>query len=315
MLRLKIVGIALVALLMPALVAAQPPPPPGGGFGGGFGAGPGPRHPGGPGQHDFGPPMHPGPGGMGGPPMHRGPGGMGRPGFGGDIWERPEVRQRLDISEEQVQQLQQSRLELETKRIETQAKMEIARLNLESQLKKKEIDKPAVDALVDELGELHKENIRGLVQQKIALSEILDASQLDKVENFLDRARARDERRPFMENFQGRREDVGRMKEEIQKRREDRMEKSSRKNDQGPKKGNDRKDRKVGPDDKVGYGPPLGPHGVGGQRGPGFGGPQPSPPFPPSDFGETSVGDLGPVEDYLLDLGDSLDEALDPAQE
>jgi len=299
MLRTWKKGIAIAAFILPVIVVAQPPPP--GGFG--PGRGPGPR--GGPGQHEFGPPMHPGPGPMGGP------------GFGGDIWERPEVRQRLGLLEEQVQQLQQSRLELETKRIETHAELEIARLNLESQLKKKAIDKAAVDALVDELGELHKENIRRLVQQKIALSEILDASQLEKVDAFLDRARARDERRPFLENFQGgRREDVGRMREEMQKRRQERMDKAPGKDDRGPKKGIEKKDRKGAPDDKVGFGPRPGagasfgpppgaglggPHGAGrpgpqgrrgfggGPRGPGFGGPQgpgfgpPSPSFPPSD--------------------------------
>ena len=315
MLRLWKIGLGTIALILPVIVAAQPPGGPSGGDQGWKHGPGGPDHRGRP---------------LGPPPFH---GPMEGLGFGADIWNRPEVQERLGLSGEQVEKLQQSRLELETKRIDTHAKTEIARLNLESLLKKKDIDKAAVDRLINELGDLHKENIRGMVQQKIALGEILNATQLEKVEAFLDRARARQDPHQFMENFQGRGDGQGRMREEMQKRRVERTLKGKEKGEKGPKK-----DRKGDPD-TVGFGapgqgpfgPPPGPGprgqggpegrrgpgrpGLGGPHGPGFGGPPP-PPFPPSEFGTPPGGELPPPpETFESDLGESLEEAAEPPQE
>jgi hypothetical protein len=174
-------GWATLAFAQPGFLGgidgAAPPPPPGGGLGG-FGAG----FQGG----GFGG----GGGRFGGPPEDRGPG------LGPDIWNHPEIREKLDLSDEQVEQLQSNNLEFETKMIEHRAKMEIARLKLESLLSSEEMNREEIVKQAEVIGNLHKDQIVMLADQKMSLRGVLNEEQMKKVEKFMKAAaeKIRDQR-------------------------------------------------------------------------------------------------------------------------
>lgn len=108
-----------------------------------------------------------------------------------DLWNHPEVQKKLELTDDQVKALQEKRLKLETQRIKVEADLEIARLKLEGLIEQSELDKEAIDAQIEKLGELHGKQIRGMVNQKLALREILNEEQLEKVDDFITRMRTR----------------------------------------------------------------------------------------------------------------------------
>jgi len=148
-----------------------------------------------------GPPMGPPPfagerdpgvaGPIAGPPPWAPRLGPGNPGRMPDLWDHPEIQKKLGLTEEQVKKLQEKRFGLETKRIEVNAQTEIARLTLENLVNQEEIDKASIEEQIKKLGELHGEQVRGMVDQKLALREILNADQLKKVDDFLARLKSR----------------------------------------------------------------------------------------------------------------------------
>ncbi len=256
-------------------------------------------------RHRPGPPseFHAGGGRGPGPEGHR-PGfqGFGGPGMHGGFINHPEVQKRLGLTEEQVEKLQSNRRELEKRRIKTEADIEIARIEMEELLKGKEIDKAAINKHVDALGDLHKQQIRGMVDNILAVHEILDGTQLEKVQGFMDRVRGHRGGDPFGPSWRGDRDGRGR----------DHFRSERRGGPEGPPDdGSRRRNRSKGDKDKRHEGPP--PHREGRapswapDRGPsGFGqapfGPPPvlPPPRPDDAMANDDFADLGPALDYFL---------------
>lgn len=259
--------------------------------------------------------VHPGPGGPG-----FGPGGPHR-GMG-QWWNHPEVREKLELTDEQIEALDKRRLEAETKMIDSSAKAKIAHLQLQDLIKRKGTPREEIDKKVDEVAQYHKARIQVIVDQTLALREILNEKQLEKVEKFMAQRKAR-------------RGMEGPDRDRIRDRDRDR--------DRDPgkhwgKDGNkDRRQEGRGPEGQLPPRPGLG-LGPGGPGGPGLGGPfgpppgeggppEALPPLPPGpEFGEAPIppdappppgmeppeggfmGQAGEAE--LPDLGEALDSLM-----
>ena len=107
----------------------------------------------------------------------------------GGFLNHPEVQKKLGLTDDQISKIKAIHRENEKKKIRHSADLEIARIELEETLRSDEIDKSAIDELVDRMGELHKQQIRGSVDHLLAVREVLDATQIEKISEFVDRFR------------------------------------------------------------------------------------------------------------------------------
>lgn len=234
--------------------------------------------------------------------------GMGGPGFHGDLFSHPEVQKKLDLTQDQVVALKKNRTELEKRRIKLEADLEIARIEMMELLKAEELDNSAIDKQVEILGDLHKQQVRGMIDHIVSAHKILDATQLEQVRGFVHRMHERwgeggppwrDDREEHFRRF---REDRGR-------------------GPQGPPDGErPRKGPRFGEADEPGFapGPPQGPPPFGGPgQGDRFGQGRPpmGPPpggFPPADPNSLQqLGGPGSQEGFA-DLGPGLGQRFSP---
>jgi hypothetical protein len=114
----------------------------------------------------------------------------------GAWWNHPEVRTKLEITDEQVEELNKQRLETETSLIEATAKAKIAYLQLQDQVRRKDPSQETIDKCIDDVAVNHKERIKALVSQRLSLRKILDDKQLEKIEKFLAHRKSKGFRPP-----------------------------------------------------------------------------------------------------------------------
>lgn len=259
-----------------------------------------------------------------GPPPWAGQG-PGGPRFGhdpqrglGQWWNHPEVREKLELTDEQVEALGKRRLEAETKMIDSSAKAKIAHLQLQDLIKRKGTPREEINKKVAEIAEHHKARIEVVVDQVLAMREILNEQQLDKVEKFMAQRKMRrgpegPDRGRLHDRDRDRDRDPGKHwgKEGKERRQEGRGPEGQL----PPRPGLGLVPR--GPDGQGGFQAPMGPRP--GEAGP----PQMLPPLPTTPgFGENSLpleappGGIEPPEaDPVGQAGEAvlpdLDEALD----
>lgn len=315
-----LIGLITAGLLMADAAYSERPGRPGSGSAVGPMGPPGPPPGPPPGMdHGFGP----GPGVMPG---------FGGPGMSGGFLNHPEVQKKLGLSDEQVEKLKANHRELEKRRIQTEADLEIARMEMEDLLRADELDKEAIDKQVETIGDLHKQQIRGMVDHIVAIHDILDSSQLEKIRGFMDKMRAhrgggfegrwgdnrRDRGEKGRDQWRGpdgdRRGPDGDWRGPDGKRRGPEGDRRGPEGDRGPRDGRHRGDqdgRRPGPPPPPREGRAPMPDGPGGFFGLGQApdsfdqNPQGPPPFPPD----------GPVVgDDLADLGPALDLFLNPEE-
>lgn len=243
-------------------------------------------------------------GGPGGPGFR----GFGGPGFHGDLFSHPEVQKKLDLTQDQVEALKKNRSELEKRRIRLEADLEIARIEMMELLRAVELDASAIDKQVEVLGDLHKQQVRGMIDHIVAAHKILDATQLEKVRGFVHRMHERrgDGGPPWQEERE----------ERFRQFREDRG-----RGPQGPPDGErPRKGPRFGEADEPGFapGPPQGPPPpMGPGQGDRFGQGRPpmGPPpggFPPADPNSFQPP-IGPgSQEGFADLGPGLGQGFRP---
>ncbi len=87
---------------------------------------------------------------------------------------------QLNLTEEQVEALHKNRTENLKKGIEVKSKIQLAIVDLQEELRKKELDKRKIDKIIDEIGKLQKEAVAIRVYSVIGLREILTEEQLEK---------------------------------------------------------------------------------------------------------------------------------------
>ncbi|MCA9438100.1 MAG: periplasmic heavy metal sensor, partial [Candidatus Omnitrophica bacterium] len=223
----------------------------------------------------------------------------------GGFLNHPEVQKKLGLSDDQIQKLKANQREMQKHRIKLQADTEIARMELEELLRADEMDKAAIDQHVNSLGDLHKQGIQGMVDHLLAVRDILDSTQLEKVQGFMDRMRGPrgDEGKGAWKGKQG-------------DRRGGEMREGRRGRGEGPPRQGPPEDRgrRWKSDDDRGDGPPppprpregRAPRHEGGNAPEGFGqGPGPFGP-PPAGFGQL-LFDEPKGQDDFADLGPALD--------
>ncbi len=226
------------------------------------------------------------------------PGRHGRPGLG-KWWDFPEVREKLGLSQEQVDSLSKLGVETETKLIEINAKLQIAKIKLREIGMKKDTPQENIDQLVNELGDLHKDQLKTFINQRRGTLNILNEDQVGKVEKFMAARKAHMRRgmdfmrRPFpprdgekgpgkdkeFDKDKGKKWDRDKDRDRDRDRDGDRDRKGDRDGMRGRR--GDRDDNRPGP-----------PHGMGPNRGRGFGMmmeggpgmlPPPNGPMPPNE--------------------------------
>lgn len=243
------------------------------------------------------------------------PGMHGRPGLG-KWWAHSEVREKLGLSQEQVDSLSKLALETETKLIEVNAKLQIARLKLRDIGMKKETSQESIDQLVNEIGDLHKDQLKAFINQRRGTLNTLNEDQIKKVEKFLAVRKDRMKRGPDWakrpldyDKAQGKAKDYNKEKGKKWDRDKDGDKDRDRDRDREGMRGRDgdRGDGRPGPPDREG---PQGRRGFGmaPEGMPGFpgGGPGmfPPPGMPGGQFGAPPAlgGPAGPAPEGALDM-------------
>lgn len=224
------------------------------------------------------------------------PGRHGRPGLG-KWWDFPEVREKLGLSQEQVDSLSKLGVETETKLIEINAKLQIAKIKLREIGMKKDTPQENIDQLVNELGDLHKEQLKAFINQRRGTLNTLNEDQIKKVEKFLAVRKDRMKRGPDWakrpldyDKAQGKAKDYNKEKGKKWDRDKDGDKDRDRDRDREGMRGRDgdRGDGRPGPPDREG---PQGRRGFGmaPEGMPGFPGggpgmfPPPNGPMPPNE--------------------------------
>ena len=87
------------------------------------------------------------------------------------------ISEKLKLTKEQKVKFEEIQTECEKAMIKGKADIETTRIDLYALLKKEKIDKAAVDAKVNELGDLIKKGLKNRIECKVKLLSILDAEQ------------------------------------------------------------------------------------------------------------------------------------------
>jgi len=87
---------------------------------------------------------------------------------------------QLNLTEEQVEALHQKRTENLKKQIKIKNEIQLAMVDLQEELRKKELDRKKIDKIVDKIGAFKKEVFVNRVNSVIGLREILTEEQLEK---------------------------------------------------------------------------------------------------------------------------------------
>ena len=109
---------------------------------------------------------------------HRGPG------FGRIL---SHMKQRLDLSDEQVGKIQDIMTESRKKGIKVRADLRVARIELGQLLAQKEVNKTAVDRKVSQIEETGKQLFRHWINSFFQVREVLTPEQREKAKPFIQR--------------------------------------------------------------------------------------------------------------------------------
>ncbi len=103
----------------------------------------------------------------------------------------PNIAQVLGLSPKQKEQLKEQRYQDELKRIDTRNKIRLKELELRHELEKKEVNRQAINRVVEELKELRGAMLDQRVDSILKLKEILTPEQFEKLQSFDERRRQR----------------------------------------------------------------------------------------------------------------------------
>jgi len=120
-------------------------------------------------------------------PMFKGMGqgrGMGQ-GKGLNLLQNPKVKEKLQLTDDQINKIKEVNQDIQKKLIELRAKDEIANIELQSLLDSASIDKKAVEAKIDELGKIKTEIQKTEINRRIAMKEIFTPEQQQKIKDFI----------------------------------------------------------------------------------------------------------------------------------
>lgn len=107
---------------------------------------------------------------------------------------RPRIKQELGLSDQQVSQLRELRLESRKAAIRRHAETRLARLGLRELVHAPSVDEKALQARIRELSDLHAAKLRARVDAQLALRKILTPEQLEQLSQL--RAKRPRPRRP-----------------------------------------------------------------------------------------------------------------------
>jgi len=115
-------------------------------------------------------------------PMFRGQRALGK---GSAILENPKVKEKLQLTDDQINKIKEVNQDIQKKLIDLRAKEEIAQIELQSLLDASSIDKNAIENKIEEFGKIRTEIHKSEVNRKIAMKEILTPEQQQKIKDFV----------------------------------------------------------------------------------------------------------------------------------
>jgi Spy/CpxP family protein refolding chaperone len=101
------------------------------------------------------------------------------------------IIEQLGFSQEQKEKLKEHKHKYDIVNIEILNKIEILRQKLQYELTKKEIDKAAIDSLVEETKQQQEMLLKNHVERIVALRELMTYEQFEKLEGLHQKARGR----------------------------------------------------------------------------------------------------------------------------
>jgi len=90
----------------------------------------------------------------------------------------------LNLSEDQIEQLQDLRLEHQKEMLEMRNTLQTKRLELQTQLLSEKPDRVKINSLVEEMGELWTDMQKKAIDYQIRMREILTPEQWDKLHSY-----------------------------------------------------------------------------------------------------------------------------------
>ena len=131
-----------------------------------------------------------------------GPRARGKP-FGGkglgEWWASPKVKEKLELSDEQVEKLKSTHRECQTKRIQLEADKKILELKLRDLFQQEELPEKEITKTIKELGEVQQKLFVLPYQTRLETSKILQPEQRQKVKNFM--GKRQEQRREKIKKF------------------------------------------------------------------------------------------------------------------
>jgi Spy/CpxP family protein refolding chaperone len=113
------------------------------------------------------------------------------------MWEREDVREKLDLSDEQVETLRAGTTEIQKQEIQVNADLQKARLELNEILRADTIDEAAANNVADRVGTLAGQAAQLRVLHRVLVAKTLTAEQREELANTMaERARERKMNRP-----------------------------------------------------------------------------------------------------------------------
>jgi len=105
-----------------------------------------------------------------------------------DWWNNPDVQDELDLTDEQIDALEEAHASFEKAARSLRFDIQQAKLDIERAFSEKSVDSKKVSELAKRLGSLHGELTESRIKHRLKLVQILTYEQRQKIEKFLERA-------------------------------------------------------------------------------------------------------------------------------
>lgn len=98
----------------------------------------------------------------------------------GELFDRPEVKEKLGLTDEQVTAIKNGQEEAKRANIELDAQMQLLQLDLKKAMDADEVDEKAVGEIAKKIGEVHGKLLANNLKQRLIVKETLTDEQKEK---------------------------------------------------------------------------------------------------------------------------------------